>query len=101
MMSAGNSQAFLGWLYGQESLVHSQPLQVKLAQILVGRSLEKTSVALMSFLARKNMPILVTGHCFVGLVAPLRQGFFWRCTAATLALLSGVEGLRLTLRRWI
>ncbi len=48
-----------------------------MAQILVGKSLGKTSVALMLFfLVRKNMPILVTEHCFVGLLAPLRGGFF-------------------------
>ena len=41
MVSLDNSRVFLGWLYGRESLVHSQPLQVKSAQILVGRSLGK------------------------------------------------------------
>jgi hypothetical protein len=69
--------------------------------ILVGRSLGKMSVALMLLLVRKNMPILATGHCFVGLVAPLQWGFFWHCTAAALAPSSGVEGSRLTLRCWI
>jgi hypothetical protein len=95
MVSLDNSQAFLGWLYGQESLVHSRPLQVKSAQILVGRSLGKMSVALMLFLVRKNKPISATGCCFV-LVAPLQQGFFWRCRAAALVPSSGVEGSRLT-----
>jgi hypothetical protein len=101
MVSVGNSTAFLGWLYGQDSLVHSRPLQVKSAQILVGRSLGKMSMALMSILVRKNMPISVIGHCFVWLVAPLRRGFFWRCTAAALAPLSGIEGSHLTSRRWV
>ncbi len=73
---------------------------MKLAQIMVGRFLGKMSMALMLFLVRKNMPISRTGCCLVGSVAPLWQGFFLRCTAATLAPLTGVEGLRLTLRRW-
>jgi hypothetical protein len=53
------------------SRVHSQPLQVKSAQILVGRSLGKMSMALISCLVRKNMPMSVTWHCLAGLVAPL------------------------------
>ncbi len=62
----------------------------------------KMSMALTSFLVRKNMPISVIGHCFVWLVAPLWRGFYWRCTAAALAPLSaGVEGLRLTSQRWV
>ncbi len=76
MVSAVNLQAFLGWQYGQVSLEHSRPLQVKLAQILVGRSLGKMSMALMLFLVRKNMPISMTGRCLVGSVAPLRRIFF-------------------------
>jgi hypothetical protein len=101
MVSVGNLQAFLGWLYGQDSLVHSRPLQLKSAQILVGRSLGKMSMALMLFLVRKNMPISVIGRCFVWSVAPLQWGFFWRCMADTLASLSGVEGLCLTLQHWV
>ncbi len=37
IVSAVNLQAFLGWLYGQYSLVHLRPLQVKSAQILVAK----------------------------------------------------------------
>ncbi len=54
MVSAVRSPAFLGWLYGQFSLVHLQPLQVKSAQILVGRSLGKISVALVSCFGEKE-----------------------------------------------
>ncbi len=100
IVSAVDSQAFLGWLYGQFSLVHLQPLQVKLAQILVGKSLEKISVALISCLARKNIPMSMIGRCLAGLVAPLWRGFFWRWVAATFVLLSGVDGLCFALRCW-
>ncbi len=61
----------------------------------------KMSMALILFLVRKNMPISVIGRCFVWSVASLRCGFFWRCTAATLAPSSGVEGSRLILRHWV
>ncbi len=99
IVAAVDSQAFLGWLYGQFSLVHSRPLQVKSAQILVDKSLEKISVALISCLARKNMPMSVTGRCLAWLMAPLQQGFFWRWVAAAFVLSSGVDGMRFILQR--
>ncbi len=100
IVSAVDLRAFLGWLYGQFSLIHLQPLQVKSAQILVGKSLGKISVALLSCLARKNMPMFVTGRCLAGLMALLQRGFFWRWVAAAFVLSSGVDGLRFALRCW-
>ncbi len=100
MVSAVSLPVFLGWLYGQFSLVHLQPLQVKSAQILVGRSFGKISVALVSCLVRKNMPMSGTWRCLAKLVAPLRQGFFWRWMAATFVLLPGVDGSCFTLWHW-
>jgi hypothetical protein len=99
IVSAVNLQAFLGWLYGQFLLVHLRPLQVKLAQILVGKSLGKISVALISCLARKNMPMSMTGRCLAGLVAPLRWGFFWHWEAAAFVLLAGEDGSCFASRR--
>ncbi len=98
-VSLVNLRAFLGWLCGQFSLVHLRPLQVKSAQILLGRSLEKISVALISCLVRKNMPVSKTGRCLDGSVAPFWRGFFWLWVAATFVLLSGVDGSCFALRR--
>jgi hypothetical protein len=66
---------------------------------LVGRSLGKISVALISCLVRKNMPMSMTGRCLAGLVAPFQQGFFWLWVAAAFVLSSGVDGSRFALRR--
>jgi hypothetical protein len=75
IVSAVNSRAFLGWLYGQVSLEHSRLLQVKSAQILVGRSLGKMSMALMLFLVRKNMPISMTEHYLNRVSSTIAAGF--------------------------
>jgi hypothetical protein len=65
--------------------------------------LRKISVALISCLAKKNMPMFMTGCCLAGLVAPLQRSFFWRWMAAAFVLLSGVDGSRFALRRsfWV
>ncbi len=51
---------------------------------------------LISYLVRKNMLMSVTWRCLAGLVAPLRQGFFWHWMAAAFVLSFGVDGSRFT-----